>query len=173
MELWSRFLICLGVVSFSGAVALDARAQSTAPFYKDKQITLYIGYAAGGGYDLYGRLVARHIGKHISGMPRVVPQNMPGAGSLKLANYLFRVAPKDGTALGMITQSTPQEEALGTPGIAYHSAEFNWIGRVTSNVELTVVWHTTGVKLSGTLWIKRWSWQVPDQLPRQKSSREF
>jgi tripartite-type tricarboxylate transporter receptor subunit TctC len=76
----------------------------------------------------------------------MVPQNMPGAGSLKLANYLYNVAPKDGTALGTITQSTPQEEALGTQGISYRSTQFNWIGRITSNVEINVVWHTSGIK---------------------------
>lgn len=143
-----RHNLLLGMTSALafGSVALPANADPVAEFYKGKQITIYIGYAAGGGYDLYGRLVSRHIGKHIPGKPRLVPQNMPGAGSLKLANYLYNVAPKDGTALGMITQSTPQEEALGTPGINYRSAKFSWIGRVTSNVELTVVWHTAGVE---------------------------
>lgn len=146
MKGWFRLMLATGGILSLCVVALRVSAEPIADFYKGKQVSIYIGYAAGGGYDLYGRLVARHIGNHIPGKPRLVPQNMPGAGSLKLANYLYNVAPKDGTVLGMITQSTPQEEALGTPGISYRSAEFNWIGRVTSNVEITVVWHTSGVK---------------------------
>ncbi len=146
--MWKRYTRTVGVI---GAIYLatlfpQAKADSLADFYKGKQVIVYIGYAIGGGYDLYGRLVARHIGRHLPGNPTVVPQNMPGAGSLRLANYLFTVAPKDGTVMGTITQSTPQEEALGTPGITYRSAEFNWIGRVTSNVEINVVWNTWGIR---------------------------
>lgn len=141
-----RFASAMAGIALFTAAAPRAEAQSVADFYKGKQVTIYIGYAAGGGYDLYARLAARHMGEHIPGKPKMVPQNMPGAGSLKLANYLYTVAPKDGTALGAITQSTPQEEALGTPGITYRSTEFNWIGRITSNVEINVVWHTSGIK---------------------------
>lgn len=137
--------------SLCGAVLLAAlpvasHAQSPEQFYKGKNINVYIGYGSGGGYDFYGRLVSRHIGRHIPGNPTLVPQNMPGAGSLKAANFLYSVAPKDGTALGIITQSVAIEEALGTPGVQYKSAEFNWIGRVTSNVEISLMWHTSKVK---------------------------
>jgi tripartite-type tricarboxylate transporter receptor subunit TctC len=86
------------------------------------------------------------MGRHIPGNPNIIPQNMPGAGSLKAANYMYAVAPKDGTALGIITQSVAVEEALGTQGVQYKSAEFNWIGRVTSNVEIGVFWHLSPVK---------------------------
>ncbi len=123
-----------------------AQAQSVEQFYKGKNINLAIGYATGGGYDFFGRLTARHMGRHIPGNPTIIPQNMPGAGSLKAANYMYSVAPKDGTALGIITQSVAIEEALGTPGVQYKSAEFNWIGRVTSNVEISLMWHTSKVK---------------------------
>jgi tripartite-type tricarboxylate transporter receptor subunit TctC len=141
-----RALASVGLAIAAGAAFSPAKAESVADFYKGKTINVYIGYGAGGGYDLYGRLLARYIGAHLPGTPTVVAQNMPGAGSLKAANYLFNVAPKDGTALGIVTQSTPQEEALGTKGIAYRANQFIWIGRMTSNVELTVVWHTSGVK---------------------------
>ncbi|MQA67066.1 MAG: hypothetical protein GEU76_14390 [Alphaproteobacteria bacterium] len=123
-----------------------ANADAIADFYKGHTVTIYIGYAPGGGYDLYGRLAARHIGRHILGSPTVVAQNMPGAGSLKLANFLYNVAPKNGSVLGVISQSTPQEEALGTSGVSYESNKFNWIGRITSNVELSVVWHTSKIQ---------------------------
>ena len=122
------------------------QAQSVEQFYKGKTVNLYIGYGSGGGYDFYGRMTARHMGRHLPGNPNIVPQNMPGAGSLKAANYVYSVAPKDGTALGIITQSVAIEEALDTQGVQYKSAEFNWIGRVTSNVEISLMWHTSKVK---------------------------
>src|SRR3954468_10655311 len=75
-------------------------AQSPAEFYKGKTVDLFIGYSAGGGYDLYARMIARHLGKHIPGNPAVVPRNMEGAGSLRLTNWLYNAAPKDGTAIG-------------------------------------------------------------------------
>ena len=81
-------------------VAAPAHAQD-ADFYKGRTVNLYIGFTAG-GYDMYGRAVARHIGKHIPGRPDIVAQNMPGAGSVKLAHWLFEAAPKDGTAFGII-----------------------------------------------------------------------
>lgn len=133
-------------VSLLGALAGNVNAQPIADFYKNQTVTIYIGYAPGGGYDLYGRLAARHIGRHIPGAPTVVAQNMPGAGSLKLANFLYNVAPKNGSVLGVISQSTPQEEALGTKSVRYKSNNFNWIGRITSNVELSVVWHTSKIE---------------------------
>jgi tripartite-type tricarboxylate transporter receptor subunit TctC len=82
--------------------AQAAQAEPAEPFYARKTVTISIGYTAGGSYDLYGRLVARHLGRHVPGNPAVVAQNMPGAGSMKAANYLYEVAPKDGTALGVI-----------------------------------------------------------------------
>src|SRR6187402_3208197 len=77
-----------------------AQAQSVADFYRGKNLNLIVGYSAGGGYDTYSRILARHLGKHIPGNPSIVVQNMPGAGSLKFANYLYNVAPKDGTTIG-------------------------------------------------------------------------
>jgi tripartite-type tricarboxylate transporter receptor subunit TctC len=123
-----------------------AAAQSVAQFYKGKTVNLYIGFAAGGSYDYYGRLVSRYMGKHLPGEPTVVAQSMPGAGSFKAANYLYAVAPKDGTAMGIVSQTMALEEALGTPGIQYKSADFNWIGRVTNIIEITLTWQTSKAK---------------------------
>jgi tripartite-type tricarboxylate transporter receptor subunit TctC len=119
-----------------GMSASAAIADPVEDFYKGKQMAVIIGAGAGGGYDLYGRLVARHMGKHIPGKPTIVPQNMPGAGSLRAANYLYEIAPKDGTHLGSITQTVALEEALGTPGVRFKAADFTWIGRLASNVEV-------------------------------------
>src|SRR3979409_1696929 len=90
----------LPLVTLAVALASPAHAQSVEDFYKGKTVNMIIGYSVGGGYDLYGRLVARHIGKHIPGRPNVVSQNMTGAASLRAAQYLYTVAPKDGPATG-------------------------------------------------------------------------
>jgi tripartite-type tricarboxylate transporter receptor subunit TctC len=116
-----------------------AAAQSE-PFFKGKTVNLYIGFAPGGTYDYYSRLVARFIGRHIPGNPTILVHSMPGAGSLQAANFLYAVAPKDGTALGMITQNAAIEEVLRSPGVQYRAAEFNWIGRVSGILEIHFTW---------------------------------
>jgi tripartite-type tricarboxylate transporter receptor subunit TctC len=128
------------------AVSSSAGAQSAEPFFKGKVINFYIGFAPGGTYDYYSRLFARFIGKHIPGNPTVVPQNVPGAGSFQAANFIFAVAPKDGTALGMITQTVAIEDALHSPGVQYRAAEFNWIGRMSAVLELHFTWKTSKAK---------------------------
>jgi tripartite-type tricarboxylate transporter receptor subunit TctC len=90
--------------------------------------------------------VARHIGKHIPGNPTVVPQNMTGAGGLKMANYLYNVAPQDGTYIGMIANSFPALQVVGLPGLQFDAVKFNWLGTIAPTVETMAVWHTTGVK---------------------------
>jgi tripartite-type tricarboxylate transporter receptor subunit TctC len=140
----------LAVSAIALAAALtsagQASAQSVADFYKGKTVTIFIGFSPGGSYDGFARMVARHLGKHIPGNPNVVPQNMPGAGSFTAANHIFAVAPKDGTTLGIVSQTAAIEEALKTDGVQYKSAQFNWIGRATSNIEVQVVWHTSKAK---------------------------
>jgi tripartite-type tricarboxylate transporter receptor subunit TctC len=121
-------------------------AQAQEAFFARKTITISIGYTAGGSYDLYGRLVARHLGKHIPGQPTVVAQNMPGAGSLKAAAYLYEVAPKDGTALGVIVESAALEQALGNPAAQYDAGKFTYVGRVATSNNIFMQWHTSGVQ---------------------------
>ncbi len=118
-----------------------------APAHSDeKPVSIYIGSGTGGGYDLYGRLVARHIGRHIAGAPSVVTQNMPGAGSVTMANYIYNVAPKDGTALGIGSPSLSLLEALNTQGVRFETAKMNWIGRVASITNVTLSWHKSSVR---------------------------
>jgi tripartite-type tricarboxylate transporter receptor subunit TctC len=133
-------------LSFLLAGLSPAGAQAPLASYAGKTITVTIGFGPGGSYDFYGHLVARHLGRFLPGRPTMVAENMPGAGSFKAANYLFNVAPKDGTALGIVTQTLALEEALGSPGVMYHAADFTWIGRATSIVEIEVAWHTAKVK---------------------------
>jgi tripartite-type tricarboxylate transporter receptor subunit TctC len=131
-------LLALGPVSV-------AYAQSPADFYKGKTVDLYIGYSAGGGYDLYARLLARHMGKYLPGNPTVVPKNMEGAGSLRLANWLYNVAPKDGSAFGMIGRGTGFDPLLGHKAAQFDATRFTWIGSMNNEVSICVAWHTTGI----------------------------
>jgi tripartite-type tricarboxylate transporter receptor subunit TctC len=135
----------LSLAAFAAAPTAAA-AQSVEQFYKGKTINMYIGFAPGGSYDSLARMVSRYMGKHIPGQPTIVPQNMPGAGGFKAANYMYSVAPKDGTALSALSQTAALEEALKNPGVQYKSNEFAWIGRATSNIEVQVFWHTTKAK---------------------------
>ena len=121
--------------------AADAEA-----FYKGKTVIIYIGFAPGGSYDYFGRLVARHLGKHLPGNPTVIAESMPGAGSFTAANYLYARAPRDGTALGIVSQTMAIEELLGTSGVQYKAAQFNWIGRATSVNEVSLTFHSSNTK---------------------------
>lgn len=123
-----------------------AYAQSPAEFYKGKNIDLYIGYSVGGGYDLYARVLARHIGKHIPGNPTVVPKNMEGAGSLRLANWLAKVAPKDGSVFGTVSRGVPFDPLLGLPGTQFKGTDFSWIGSVNNEVSICASWGTSKIK---------------------------
>jgi tripartite-type tricarboxylate transporter receptor subunit TctC len=124
-----------------GPVAAEAQQS-----FAGRTITLTIGYGPGSGNDVYGRLIARHIGRHIPGQPNIVAQNLPGAGSFKAANYLFQAAPKDGTAIGYISQTAATEELLGSQAIQFKTAQFNWIGRIGSYNNVTMFWHTARTK---------------------------
>src|SRR5918997_1491429 len=95
-------LMAAGLLLVWAAVAETVRADPIEDFYKDNTVNLYIGFPAGGGYDIYGRLAARYLGRHIPGNPKIVPQNMVGAGGIRAANFLYRPAPKGGTPLGII-----------------------------------------------------------------------
>jgi tripartite-type tricarboxylate transporter receptor subunit TctC len=136
----ARTALAVLISTSSGAV----RADSVADFYHGKNLSLLIGYTAGGGYDLYGRLVARHLQKHIPGNPTIVPQNMPGAGSLKAANFIHDVAPKDGLTIGIVTRSMATDPLFGES--KFDAREFTWIGSATSETSVCVTWHTSPVK---------------------------
>jgi tripartite-type tricarboxylate transporter receptor subunit TctC len=122
-----------------------ARAQSPADFYQGKAVDLYIGYSAGGGYDVYARLLARHLGRHLPGNPAIVPKNMPGAGSLVLGNWLYNVAAKDGTVFGTIGRGVAFDPLLGSSKAQFDASRFNWIGSMNDEVSVCVAWHTSGI----------------------------
>ena len=120
-------------------------AQDVADFYRGKTVDLYVGYSVGAGYDLYGRLVGRHLGKHIPGNPTVVVKNMEGAGSLRLVNWLYSVAPKDGTALGTFSRGAPFDPILGRQGAKFDPVRFGWIGSANNEVSVCVATRESNV----------------------------
>jgi len=127
------------------ALAAPVRAQGVADFYRGKRITLVIGYGPGGGYDIYARMLGRFVGAHIPGNPLIVPQNMPGAGSRSAANWLYRVAPQDGSVIACLGQATPTDQALGQPGVQFDARKFNWIGNLIVVNNILYVTAASGV----------------------------
>ena len=104
------------------------RRRSVADFYKGKTITVIVGYTAGGGYDLYARALARHMGKHLPGNPNFIVQNITGAGSVNAANNLYNVAAKDGTVFGTFGRGLAMEPLIGTARVQYDATKFTWLG---------------------------------------------
>jgi tripartite-type tricarboxylate transporter receptor subunit TctC len=112
-----------------------AHADTIADFYRGKQISLIVGYGPGGGYDVYARLLARHFGKFVPGEPNVIVQNMPGAGSLRAVNYLYNVAPKDGTTIAMFSRNMPLMGLLGAnSNVQFNPRRLTWLGSTSSFV---------------------------------------
>lgn len=143
---WFRSIRSAVVLAFC-AMALSMGAAAAADFYKGQTVTFIIGASGlGGSYDIFSRAMAAHMGRHLAGNPTVVPQNMPGAGGIRAANYLYNVAPKDGTAIGMLDQAIYLSQILGTPELKVDATKFNWIGRFTSNTAVLFVWHDAPVQ---------------------------
>jgi tripartite-type tricarboxylate transporter receptor subunit TctC len=115
-------------------------------FYRDKALSMIVGFPPGGANDVYARAVARHIGKYIPGKPMVVVRHMPGAGSLVAANNVFNVAPKEGTVLALVAPGIPLEGALGAPNVKFKPSQFNWIGRIAPTPGALFVMNTVPVK---------------------------
>jgi tripartite-type tricarboxylate transporter receptor subunit TctC len=112
---------------------------------KGKNLDLYIGYSVGGGYDIYARLLARHFSRHLPAGPTIVTRNMEGAGSLRLANWLYNAAPKDGTVLGTISRGAPFDGLLARPGIQFDAKRFSWIGSANDEVSVCVALRSSGI----------------------------
>jgi tripartite-type tricarboxylate transporter receptor subunit TctC len=137
--------ICRAALALAAILPALAPAQAE-DFYKGRTISLIIASNASGGYDTYGRLLARYLPKHLAGNPSVVPQNMPGAGGVRGANYIYAVAPKDGTTIGIFDQAVFLDQLLGVPGLRGDVRNLNWVGRMASNSAVLVAWHTAAVK---------------------------
>src|SRR5215831_20168481 len=137
MRIWSvgRYTAAVVLLALS---ATYSHAQTPAEFYKGKTVELYIGYSVGGGYDLYARVLARHIGSYIPGNPTIVVKNMEGAGSLRLANWLYRIAPKDGSVFAIIGRGTGFDPLLGQQAAQFDGTKFTWIGSGNHEVSVCV-----------------------------------
>jgi tripartite-type tricarboxylate transporter receptor subunit TctC len=135
--------------------AMPARAQSPAEPFAGKTLRMIIGFGVGGGYDLWGRTVARHIGKHIPGKPEVVPQNMEGAGSFRAANYIFNVAPKDGTVMAIIARDAPLGPITGAPGAQFDPTKLSWIGTPAKETNVCIAYKTAAVKSAQDLYTQQ------------------
>ncbi len=131
------FALALTLAFTAGA----ANAESVAQFFKGKKVIIYIGTPPGGGYDAYGRTLARHIGRFIPGNPSVIPKNVPAASGLVLANNLYNRLPKDGTAIGVWPRGQITEPLFGNKRARFHGAKFNWIGSINKDVSVCITWH--------------------------------
>ncbi len=145
--MFGRLARCWAVAAVGVLLIASSRVQAQTPaeFYKGKNLDLYIGYSVGGAYDLYARVISRHIGRFIPGNPTVVPKNMEGAGSLRLANWLYNVAPKDGLALGIFGRGTGFDPLLGNKAAQFEGPKYSWIGSANNEVSICVAWATSGI----------------------------
>ena len=143
----AAFLAALTFASAPPAAAQGALA--------GKSVQMIIGFGPGGGYDLWGRTIGRHIGRHLPGNPTVVPQNMPGAGSYVAASYIFNIAPKDGTVLGIIARDAALGPLSGAAGARFDPTRLSWIGTPTKETNVCIAYHTAQVKSARDLFEKQ------------------
>lgn len=135
-----------GIAIFALVLTSPIAAQPAGESLAGKSVSMIIGFGAGGGYDLWGRTVGRHIGRHLPGAPTVIPQNMPGAGSYAAASYIFNIAPKDGTVLGIIARDAALGPLSGATGARFDPTRLSWIGTPTKETNVCIAYHTSQVK---------------------------
>jgi tripartite-type tricarboxylate transporter receptor subunit TctC len=139
-----------GLAALAGAIVFTAgnaaQADSAADFYKGKRISLMISSGPGPGYDFFARLLAPHLSKHVPGNPRIIPQNQPGAGGMKLLNFAYNQGPRDGTMIFTLHTALPLQQVLGQRGVRYDASKLIAIGRIAAGNSTTAVWHKTGIK---------------------------
>jgi tripartite-type tricarboxylate transporter receptor subunit TctC len=146
---WCRAVACLMLWA---ALESCPAAADEADALAGRKVTLGIPSSAGGAYDGYSRLLARHIGKHLSGNPTVVPQNLPAGGGMVLVNQMFNIAPRDGTYFGMLRASTLYEELFGNPAVKFEGRKLTWVGNLNSDHDTCVTWNTSGIKTVADLY---------------------
>jgi len=161
---------CLWIAASLALIPASVLA-ATSGFYNGKTVTFIIGSAAGGGYDTYSRLLASHLGRHLEGGPTVVAQNMPGAGSIRAANYLYNVARKDGTAIGMLDEAIYLNQILGTPELRADATKFNWIGRILANSAVLFARRLSTIEPTSGLFLAEALERIGDQGKAQHEAR--
>lgn len=143
-------LVAFGV-TLGLATAVPAAAQSVEQFYKGKQVKMLIGGGAGGTYDTMGRMVVRHMGKHIPGQPSIIPQNMPGAGGIAAASTLY-TGPQDGSIFAALPRPATLDPLLSDRKFEYDAQKLKWLGSLSVETNMIVTWHTSAVKTRDDLW---------------------
>jgi tripartite-type tricarboxylate transporter receptor subunit TctC len=141
---WRAGALACAILSLAVLPAAP-QTPNVADFYKGKTITLITSTGIGGAYDVVARLIARHMPRHIPGNPTIIVQNMPGGGNVLATNYLYNIAPKDGTAIATIHSAIPLQQVLDAGGVRYDADKFNWLGSTGSQNEVILVWHTAGI----------------------------
>jgi tripartite-type tricarboxylate transporter receptor subunit TctC len=133
------------IISIILTVASDwtmAHAQSVADFYRGKTVSIVVGSDSGGGYDINARTLARHMAQHIPGRPNIIVQDKPGASSMVAANYVYGLAPEDGTVIAAVQRPIPFQQLLGDTGVRYDPRRIQWLGSTSNELGVVVVWHT-------------------------------
>src|SRR5215470_9739709 len=138
-----RWLI--GAIGLCVGLTALARAQTAPEFFKGKTIDVYVGTSVGGGYDAYARMLSRHMGRHVPGNPTLVPKNMEGGGGIRLANFLYNAAPKDGTVFATFNRGIAFDPLLGNRSGQFEATKFGWMGSTNDEVSVCVAWHTSGI----------------------------
>jgi tripartite-type tricarboxylate transporter receptor subunit TctC len=143
-----RFALTIGVLALAltGSANRSARADPVADFYHGKDLRLIISASVGGGYDVYARAVAKHLGDHLPGNPTIVPQNMPAGGGLGAVNYLYNLADRDGTVIGISQNTVPFEPFFGNRQAQFDPLKLNWLGTPTTEVAMYIIWHTSKIQ---------------------------
>ena len=138
-------LVAAGLCAATAMIALPAAADEVADFYRGKTFTIVVGHEVGTGFDIYGRTLQRHLGRHIPGNPVVVVQNMVGASGLTAANWLYNIAPKDGTVVATFVHTIPFEPVFGNNAAKFEPAKFTWIGNMEESVAVCGVSKAAGI----------------------------
>jgi tripartite-type tricarboxylate transporter receptor subunit TctC len=137
-------LAALAAASITGFAGDPAEAAD--PFYKDKTMTVIVSTGGYGSYGNIARLFKRYMPAHLAGEPTILVKAMPGAGNVLATNYLYNVAPKDGTVIGTINNSIPLHQVIDGRGVRYDARKFNWLGSTGNYNSIAITWHTTGIK---------------------------
>jgi tripartite-type tricarboxylate transporter receptor subunit TctC len=140
-----RYFALAAALAFTACLE-PASAQSVADFYKGRQINFIIGGGAGGGYDVYFRALARHMGKHIPGNPTFVPRNLPAASGLAAASMIYTTADRDGATIGAFPNNVAMDPLFGNPGARYDPLKLNWLGSIGKLQNVCATWHTSPIK---------------------------
>ena len=141
----SRHCRLLALCIVAGACLPQAKADVVAEFYQGRTVTVVVGSNTAGGYDTFARAVARYMGKHIPGSPTLIVRNMPGAGGMTAANFLYNNADKDGSVIGLVQNNTPFEPLFGTKEARYDPVRFNWLGSPSVETAMVLLWHAAPV----------------------------